>query len=113
MRIQDEVINKIKETVEKHGLKFIQNPQYNNTGTFLAIESIDTLPIFGASYNFQKGYFTLQFYPGDKEIVSCCGFTHKNCIRDDLIKTSTLNEFSDTICWINSYITDQYHLVNR
>jgi hypothetical protein len=81
MDMQDKILKSIKGiVVTEFEYDFVRNGDWANTGTVYIQMRGGFENVLNFHYNFQDGYASLQFYPGDKEPVGTCGFTHKDCI---------------------------------
>lgn len=78
--MQEKLLNKIRETVENHGLEFQRVPIFANTGRIFVMNDFDS--VLGMYYDFQDNYCKVQIYPANVEVVGTVGFTHPDCIFD-------------------------------
>ena len=102
MDLQDKILNKLQEITERNNLEFIHNRAFSNTGIVLIMCDMDVHLSF--TYNFQGRYFTMQFYPGDKEPVSTVPLTHPDCIRSEMIYINEMEKFKVMASWYENYL---------
>ena len=93
--MQKKILGALKTKAEAHGFQFVQNGSWANTGNVYIQQTDGFENVLTFTYDFQTGYCTLQFYPGDKKPVATCGFTHEDCIKHyhfDYSNTDRINE---------------------
>ena len=73
-------MKKLQDIVEKHKLQFIDNTCCANTGT-VYVKRQDLTSVFSFTYDFQREYASLQFYPGDKRPINA-NFRHDTALPD-------------------------------
>ena len=83
MSMQKLLMAELKKIAEKNDCELIINYQYSNTGKAWFMNGLSKK--IGFSFDFQNSKAILQFFPGDKEIVGTCGFTHTNCFLNAYI----------------------------
>lgn len=108
MSIQTIVMDEIKRSVEEKNLTFSVDYQFANTGTIRIMKGLKTILAF--AFNFQSSWKTIkfQFYPGDKNVVATCGFTHGDCIRTDYFEYHQIEtQVPNIIDFIKGYAEKQ------
>jgi len=103
MNRQTLVLKKMKEMVESKGFVFIHNRKWGNTGSCEIMDE-DMTCFIRFIYDFQNMWETMkfQFYPGHKEAVSTCGFTHPDCINNVYLKYSDSDGLKSMFNWFNN-----------
>ena len=96
MSMQKLITEELRKFAEELGCTLVINYNYSNTGKAWFMKGLTKK--VGFYFDFQTDTMSLQFYPGDKEVVGTCGFTHQNCFsnvyvnygRDDLEGTMSV-----------------------
>jgi len=104
MNMQDKILDAIHKVAKKHKCDFVKNSSYANVGNVYIQPVGKFTNCLSFYYDFQPSNCTLQFYPGDKEVVATCGFTHPNCIMDFYTKYDTPQKIDDMLDWVSKHL---------
>jgi len=102
MSMQNKVMEAIRTVAKKQGYEYTDKASYANLGRVYISPPSSFQNILSFYYDFQSSRFSLQFYPGDVEPVGTCGFTNKDCLRNDYLSYSDARGIDAMLAFVRS-----------